>query len=99
MRDELRDGDEREAVLWANRSSSGAARARAVFVEDLADHAGRRQAGEAREVDRRFGVADALQHAAVARAQREDVPAVDAGRPGRSPDRPRRESSSRDPAR
>ena len=35
-----------------------------------------KQAGEPREIDRGFGVADALEHAAVAGAQREHVAAV-----------------------
>ena len=77
VRDELRDGDEGEPVLARELLELRTLRRRAVLVEDLAD---RRppgySAGEPREIDRRFRVADALQHAAVARAQREHVAAV-----------------------
>ena len=57
---------------WAKlmRSATGH---RAVVVHDLADHAGRGEARQTRQVDRGFGVAGAHQHAAVARHQREDV--------------------------
>ena len=47
---------------------------RAVVVHDFADHAGRVQAGDARQIDGRLGLPGAHQHAAVARAQREHVP-------------------------
>ena len=46
---------------------------RPVLVHDLADHAGRDQAGEPRQVDARLGVAGALERPAVLRLQREDV--------------------------
>ena len=49
------------------------ARHRAVLVQDLDDHRGRLEAGEAREVAARLGVAGARQHAARARHQREYV--------------------------
>ena len=55
----------------------GHARHRAVGVHDLADHARGRAAGEAGEVDGGLGLARALQHAARARAQREDVAGLD----------------------
>ena len=51
----------------------GDARHGAVVVHDLADHAGRTQPGEHGQVDRRLGLAGALEHAAAPRAQREDV--------------------------
>ena len=57
------------------------ARRRAVLVQDLADHAGRREPGEPREVDGGLGMPDALEHAAVARAQRKHVARRGAGRP------------------
>ena len=57
---------------------------RPVLVHDLADDAGRVQPGEPREVDRRLGLADALEHAAAA--------ARAAGRRGRA-GRGRRPSS------
>ena len=44
----------------------GQARHRAVVVHDLADDAGRVEAGEAREVDRRLGLTGAHEHAALA---------------------------------
>ena len=59
---ELREGDE-----------VGQPRHRAVFVHDLADHAGRVEPGQARDVDRGLGMAGAHQHAALAGDQREDV--------------------------
>src|SRR3546814_15598392 len=58
----------------------------------LADHAGRIEPGEPRDVDRRLGVAGANQNAAVDRDQRKDMagghdvvavlPGVDRDRPG-----------------
>ena len=53
------------------------ARHRAVVVHDLADHAGRVQAGQPREVDGGLGLARALQHAAGLGLQREDVAGLD----------------------
>ena len=55
----------------------GHARHRAVVVHDLADHAGRVQAGQPREVDRRLGLAGALEHAAGLGLEREDVAGLD----------------------
>ena len=49
-------------------------RHRAVVGHDLADHAGRVQSRQPRQIHRRFGLSRAHQHAAVARAQRERVP-------------------------
>ncbi|MEI2721188.1 MAG: hypothetical protein V9E87_13830 [Gemmatimonadales bacterium] len=46
---------------------------RAVLAQDLADHAGRAEAGESREIHARLGVTDALEHAAGAGAQRRDM--------------------------
>ena len=48
-------------------------RHRPVVVHDLADDARRREVGEAREVDRAFGLPGAHEDAALAGAQREDV--------------------------
>ena len=50
---------------------------RPVVVHDLADDAGGMQPGEPREVDRRLGLARALEHAAAAGAEREDVARLD----------------------
>ena len=58
----------------ANCSSCGQALHRAVVVDDLGEHARGREPGEPGEVDRGLGVAGALEHAALAVAQREDVP-------------------------
>ena len=97
VRDELRDGDERQAVLEREPLEL---RRRFIVVpssfEDLADHAGRIQAREPREIDGRFGVPDALEHAAVASAKRVDVPGASEVARARSRDRPRPEWSSRD---
>ena len=71
--DEVGDGDHLQPVPLAVRDEIVDAGHRPVVVHDLADHAGRVQAGEPREVDRRLGLADALEHAAGLRAQREHV--------------------------
>ena len=44
-----------------------------VRVHDLAEHAGRKQAGEAGEINRRLGVTGALEHPALLGAEREHV--------------------------
>ena len=76
MRDELRDGDELQIVLGCELLELRAARGRAVIVaQDLADDARGREPSEAREIDRRLRVPDALQHAARTRAQRLHVAA------------------------
>ena len=64
VRHELGDRDERQPVLGGERLQLGTPRHRAVGVQDLADHAGRPEPGQPRQVDARLGVADALQHAA-----------------------------------
>ena len=46
---------------------------RAVVVDELADDADRREAGEPAQVDGRLGVAGPGEHAAVPRPQRHDV--------------------------
>src|SRR5437867_6351398 len=76
MRNELRDRDERELMLLGKALELLTARGAAILVEDLANHAGRVQASAARQVDRGLRVADALQHAALTRAQWEDVTAM-----------------------
>ena len=50
---------------------------RPVVVHDLADDAGRVEPGEPREVDRRLGLPGALQDAAGARPEREDMAGLD----------------------
>jgi hypothetical protein len=54
----------------------GAARHRAVLVQDLDDHRRRRESGEARQVAARFRVPGARQHAARLRHQRKHVPGL-----------------------
>ena len=92
--DQIGDRDHLEAVLVAVGREVADARHRAVLVLDLADHAGRRAARQAREVDRGLGVARALQHAAAARLQRMDVAGDDDVGLALGRDRPRCGSSS-----
>src|SRR5450759_28287 len=73
MRHELRDGDEREAVLLREALQLGATGARAVLAQNLADHPRRNEAGKAGEVNGRLGVAHALEYSSSARAKRRDV--------------------------
>ena len=75
--DQVGDGDQLQPVPLAVRDQVGDARHRPVLVHDLADDARRDQPREAREVDRRLGLAGAQQHAAVTRAQREDMAGLD----------------------
>ena len=51
----------------------GAARHGAVVVQDLDDHGGRRESGEARQIAARLRVAGAREHPAGLRHQRENV--------------------------
>jgi hypothetical protein len=62
-----------QVVLAREALQLRAPRHRAVGVEDLADHAGGREPGHAREVHRRLRLTDAAKHAAGPGAQREDV--------------------------
>ena len=62
--DEIRDRDHQQAVLARELRELRHARHRAVLVHDLADHAGGRQPGDARQIDRRLGVPGAHEHAA-----------------------------------
>src|SRR2546426_1384361 len=71
--DELRHRDEGETMLLGEPLEIGAARHRAVRIEDLADHTRGIQPGEPREIDACFGLADALQHTAATRPERKDV--------------------------
>ena len=75
--DQVGDGDQLEPVALAELDEVRDAGHRPVVVHDLADDAGRREPGEAREVDGRLRLARALEHAAGARAEREDVPGLD----------------------
>ncbi len=71
--DEVGDGDHLQAVPLAVRDQVRDTGHRPVVVHDLADDAARIQAGEPCEVDGGLGLADALEHAAGLRAQREHV--------------------------
>src|SRR5450756_80642 len=73
MRDELRDGDECQAVLLREALELGPASARAVLAQNLANHSGWCEAGKAGEIDGRLSVAHALEYSSLARAQRRDV--------------------------
>ena len=71
--DEVADRADLEAVRAGEVDQIVQPRHGAVLAHDLADHAGGIEAGEARDVDRRLGMAGADQHAARPRDQREDV--------------------------
>ena len=71
--DEVGDRHHLELVALAVGREIGNARHRPVVVHDLADDPGRNHACEPGEIDRRFGLAGALQHAASFCAEREDV--------------------------
>ena len=71
--DQVGDRDHLQAVALAVGNQVRNARHRAVVVHDLADDAGRSQAGEAGEVDRGLGLPGALQHPAVFGLEREDM--------------------------
>src|SRR5581483_9633458 len=83
--DQVGDRDHLQLVLPAVRGEVLAAGHRTVLVLDLADDAGRVEAGEASEVDRRLGVTGPLEHAAGLCLQRTDVTGLDdvLGTPGR----------------
>ena len=75
--DEILDGADLEAVPLREGDEVGHARHGAVVVHDLADDRRRIEPGEARQIDRRFRMAGADQHAALARDEREHVPGRD----------------------
>ena len=75
--DQVGDRDELDPVLPAERDQIGDACHRSVVLHHLADHPGGDQTREPREIDGGLGVADALEHAAAARPQREDVAGLD----------------------
>ncbi len=74
VRDQVGDADEGQAVAAREGVQLGRARHAAVVVDQLAQHARRRQAGQSGQVDRGLGVAAALEDASGSRAQWEDVP-------------------------
>ena len=71
--DQVGDRADLQTVQLRERHQIGQPRHGAVVVHDLADHAGRIEPGEPRDIDRRFGVACADQRAAMARDQRKHV--------------------------
>ncbi len=71
--DEIGDRDLLEVMLFGKGGDLRAAHDRAVVIDQFADHADRRQAGELAEIDGGFGVAGAHEHAAFARHQRENM--------------------------
>ena len=71
--DQVGDRDHLQAELPGKGVELGATRHRPVVLQDLADHAGWTQAGEARQVDRALGVPGPDEHAPFAGDQRKDV--------------------------
>ena len=71
--DEIRDGQHFQIVLRAELLELRHASHGAVFIHDFADDAARTEAGDAREVHARFGLAGANEHAAFFGAQGKDV--------------------------
>ena len=86
--DEVGDGDHQQVVAPREPLQLRHAGHGAVIVHDLADDPGRIQAGEPRQIDRRFRLTGPHEDPAVARPEREDVarPREVAG-PGRGIDR------------
>ena len=81
--DQVGHRDHFEAVLRAEFPKLRHARHGAVLVHDFADDAGGVESGEPREIDRSFGLSGADQHAAIGRAQRENVAGTrEVARPG-----------------
>ena len=62
--DQIRDRDHQQLVPLRELRQLRHAGHRAVLVHDFADDAGRIEAGDAREIDGRFGLAGAHEHAA-----------------------------------
>ena len=71
--DQVLDGDHAKPVPLGELGELRQARHLALLVHDLADDAGRRAAGEPREVHGGLGVPGAPQHAAGHRPERQDV--------------------------
>ena len=73
MADQVGDAADLQSVFLREGLQFGAARHRAVLVQDFDQHAGRLEPGQRREIARGFGMAGARQHAARLRRQREHV--------------------------
>ena len=74
---QVADAQDRDAVALRERLELGQPGHAAVFIHDLADHPGRRQAGQSSEVDGSLGVAGAGEHATGLRTQRLQPPRPD----------------------
>ena len=70
---QFRDGQQLQPVRAAEFRELRQARHRAVVIHDFADHARGSEPGDARQIHRRFGLPGAHQHAAISRAQGENV--------------------------
>jgi hypothetical protein len=81
--DQVGDGADLQLVFATEFDQVGQARHAAIVFHDLADHRGRRQAGQFGEVAAGFGMAGTHQHAALDRLQRKDMAGLhDVRRPG-----------------
>ncbi len=74
---QIGDGADFHPVGLGEGDQIGQARHRPVVVHHLADHPGRIEPRQARDIHRRLGMARAHQHAAVLGYQRKDVPRAD----------------------
>ena len=72
--DELLDRDDRQFEFASEFGQLATIRAVACFVQYFAQHAGRQQARQPRQVDRRFGVSRAAKHAAFFGHERKQMP-------------------------
>ncbi len=70
---EIGDGADLQRVFACEHFDLWPPRHGAIVVHELAQHSRRLECGEAAQVDRRFGVSGANQHAATPRPQRKDV--------------------------
>lgn len=77
MADELLDRDDLEAMGLREREQRLSVGAVAVFVEDLAEHTGRREPRQPREIDGGLGVAGPAQHAPLLGDEWEQVTGAD----------------------
>src|SRR5690349_20523440 len=73
MGNELRNRDEREIVFFRELLELGTTRSGAVFIQDFTDDSRRIESCEAREINSRFCVTNALQNSTVARAEWRNV--------------------------
>ena len=71
--DEIGDRNHLESEVIAKFHQLWNARHAAVFIHDFANNSTRRKAGEIRQIDRRFRLAGAHEHAARTRSEREHM--------------------------